>query len=448
MKKNNSLFVLIIILCIIGIITNIFLMSSNIFNKDFRIQTKKITINDKNYSIQITQIYSSDEILNNGIDTIINNIKSSFLEEVKNDKGKLVIDYEYSKYKDIYSFHIRGIANIKDILKRKDYIIYYDEKAKKVLKQEDLIKKDYGLYTIFNSNCVDYLKDIDYDESLLEIEDKNYSLLIFSKDNIQIIIINNNEEISIPINYSYIKEYLNKKYFRVREKIIKDTNKDVEVTPEREETIQENVDKTEELNLPKYLAFTFDDGPALDITTTLLDGLKERNAKATFFVLGNRAVNQGDIIKRMIEEGHVVGSHTYSHKNLLRLSLEETLGEINNTNDIIANITGNKPKYLRPPYGNYNKEILNNSNMTFILWSVDTEDWKKRNADLIYEYIINNVNDGDIVLLHDLYPTSVDGVLKAIDYLKGQNYRFVNIDELFNKKGAIAEVNKTYRYVK
>ena len=211
---------------------------------------------------------------------------------------------------------------------------------------------------------------------------------------------------------------------------------------------QEDVDKTGELNLPKYLAFTFDDGPALDITTTLLDGLKERKARATFFVLGNRAENQVDIIKRMVEEGHVVGSHTYSHKNLLRLSLDEALTEITSTNDIIANIIGDKPKYLRPPYGNYNKDILANSNMTFILWSVDTEDWKKRDADLVYEYIINNVSDGDIVLLHDLYPTSVEGVLKAIDYLKNYNYKFVNIEELFTKKGIIAELNKSYRYVR
>lgn len=452
MKKNNLLILLIIILCTIGIITNIFLVFNNIFIKEFKIKTEQIVITEKKYSIKIDRIKSNDWNLNKKIDNINNSIQDIFLKDIRNNKGNLVIDYEYTKYKDIYSFHIRGISKIKDIIKRKDYIVYYDEKNNKVLKQEDLIKKDYGLYTIFNSKCVDYLNNKDYkkyDESILEIDDKNYQLLIFSNKEIRILIINNNKEISIPIEYVYVKEYLNKKYFKIKKDIKKEVkNEEIVVTTDKEETVQEDVDKTEDLNLPKYLAFTFDDGPALDITTTLLDGLKMRNAKATFFVLGNRAKNQVDIIKRMIEEGHVVGSHTYSHKNLLRLSLDEALIEINSTNDIIANITGNKPKYLRPPYGNYNKDILDNSNMTFILWSVDTEDWKKRDTELIYEYIIQNANDGDIILLHDLYPTSVEGVLKAIDYLSTQNYRFVNIEELFNKKGIIAETNKSYRYVR
>ena len=150
----------------------------------------------------------------------------------------------------------------------------------------------------------------------------------------------------------------------------------------------------------------------------------------------------------MANEGHLVGSHTYSHKNLLKLSLEDALNDINRTNDVLNNITGISTKYLRPPYGNYNNSILENSNMVFILWSVDTEDWKNRDSELVYEYIINNVNDGDIILLHDLYPTSVEGVLKAIDYLKNENYQFITVEELFNKKGIVPETNKSYRYVK
>ena len=452
MKKNKILTISIILICIIGVVINICLVCMNIFNVDFVLNTEEYVSTEKNYSIKITKVKSNDNKLNKEIGTIIDSVQSEFIKDVKRKDGKLVIDYEYTKYEKVYSFHIRCISNIDKILKRKDYIVYYNEGKKKILKQKDLIKKDYGLYTIFNSKSVDYLKEkgiIEYDESLLEIDDKNYQLLIFSKNDIHILIIIDNKEVSIPVKYGYIKEYLNNDYFGKIQRIKEEEKQEkVEVTEDKEEVEQENVDKTEDLNLPKYLAFTFDDGPSPSTTIPLLDGLKERGAHATFFVLGNRAENQGDIILRMLSEGHVVGSHTYSHKNLLKLKLEEVLEDINRTNDILTNISGQKTKFLRPPYGNYNKNILENSNMTFILWSVDTEDWKKRDTDLIYDYIIHNVSDGDIILLHDLYPTSVESVLKAMDYLTEENYHFVNIEELFSKKGINIETNKSYRYVR
>ena len=452
MNKTKLLTIIFILICIIGITANIILVSKNVFFKKFSFNTE-LTFEDGNtYGIKIKKIKSTDNKLNKKINSIVNSSRDTFVKEINKNEGQLNIDYEYSKYGNVYSFHLISTSNIKDTIKRKDYIIYYDEKIKKVIQQNDLIKKDFGLYTIFNSKSVDYLKEKevkDYNESLLEIDDKNYQLLVFSKNDLHILIIDNDKEISIPIKYGYIKDYLNKDYFKDI-KAIKDEIKEdkIEVTEEKVETAQEDVDKTQDLNLPKYLAFTFDDGPAPETTIPLLDGLKQRGVHATFFVLGNRAQNQIDIINRMKNEGHVVGSHTYSHKNLLKLSLPEALEDINKTNDILTNILGEKPKFLRPPYGNYNKSILENSNMTFILWSVDTEDWKKRDTELVYEYIINNVNDGDIVLLHDLYSTSVEGVLKAIDYLSNENYRFVNIEELFSKKSINIEVNKSYRFIR
>ena len=450
MKKNKVIVFAIVLICVVGVMINTYLVWLNLFT--FKINTENFIVDANNYSIKVTKIKSNDRKLNKEIDNIIDSVQNSFIKEVNNKEGELTINYEYSKYNDIYSFHIKSISSIKNIIKRKDHILYYDKNERKVLKQKDLIKRDYGLYTIFNSKCVDYLKEkniSEYDENLLEIDDKNYQLLVFSNEEIYVLIINNNKEISVPIKYGYIKEYLKEPYYKGIEKIEEELeNKEIEVTEDKKETVQENVDKTEELNFPKYIAFTFDDGPSPSTTIPLLDGLKERNAKATFFVLGNRAENQIDIITRMISEGHLVGSHTYSHKNLLKLNLTDALEDINKTNDILTNISGVKPKYLRPPYGNYNKNILENSNMTFILWSVDTEDWKKRDTELIYDYIINNVNDGDIVLLHDLYQTSVEGVLKAMDYLSTNNYRFVTVEELFNKKGITPEINKSYRYVR
>ena len=198
----------------------------------------------------------------------------------------------------------------------------------------------------------------------------------------------------------------------------------------------------------KYVAITFDDGPSNETTTKLVDGLKLRNAKVTFFMLGNRILTNQELVKRINNEGHIVASHTYSHKNLLKINLQSALNDINSTNEVIKSVIGKYPKYIRPPYGNYNKALLDNVDMTFILWNVDTEDWKKRNSEEIYEYIINKVEDGDIVLLHDLYDTSVDGVLKAIDYLKDEGYIFVNLDELAKIKGINIETHKSYRSFK
>ena len=444
MKREKIIIIsiIILVLCIVVLATNI--------DKDFHFDTKDYIIEQKDYTIKIKTINSNSNKLNSKINEIINKAKDSFLKENRN-KGSLIIDYEYTRYKDIYTFHISSEESIKKILKRKDYIIYYEAKERKILEQKSLIKRDIGLYAILNSKCIDYLEEkkiADYNEELLEIDDKNYQLLSFSNSTLHVILINNNKEFDIPIEYIYIKEYLSNNYFKIEDTKKTEEKQEIVITEEKEENEQEDIDKTDELNLPKYLAFTFDDGPNKETTTTLLDGLKERNAKVTFFVLGNRAINQPELIKRMANEGHLVGSHTYSHKNLLKLSLEDALNDINRTNDVLNNITGISTKYLRPPYGNYNNSILENSNMVFILWSVDTEDWKNRDSELVYEYIINNVNDGDIILLHDLYPTSVEGVLKAIDYLKNDNYQFVTIDELFNKKGIVPETNKSYRYVK
>ncbi len=201
-------------------------------------------------------------------------------------------------------------------------------------------------------------------------------------------------------------------------------------------------------NTNKYVAITFDDGPSKEVTEKLINGLKERDSKVSFFMLGNRIQLNQELVKRIHKEGHVIGSHTFSHKNLLKTNLQNALNDINTTNEIIKSVIGEYPKYIRPPYGNYNKKLLDSVDMSFILWSVDTEDWKKRDANLVYDYIINNTHDGDIVLLHDLYETSVDGVLKAIDYLKDEGYVFVNLDELAKIKKINIETHKSYRSFK
>ena len=186
-KKIIIISIIILVLCIVVLATNI--------DKDFHFDTKDYIIEQKDYTIKIKTINSNSNKLNSKINEIINKAKDSFLKEDRN-KGSLIIDYEYTRYKDIYTFHIISEESIKKILKRKDYIIYYDAKERKILEQKSLIKRDIGLYAILNSKCIDYLEEkkiADYNEELLEIDDKNYQLLSFSNNTLHVILINNNK---------------------------------------------------------------------------------------------------------------------------------------------------------------------------------------------------------------------------------------------------------------
>ena len=183
-------------------------------------------------------------------------------------------------------------------------------------------------------------------------------------------------------------------------------------------------------NTPKYVALTFDDGPHYKYTEMLLDGLKKRNVKVTFFVLGSNASKNYNIIKKAALDGHVIGNHTYSHKNLFRLKEEEILEEIDKTNQIIEAITGTTPKYFRPSYGNYNGKILKLAKMETVLWNVDSLDWKIKNSNQITRRVLNKVSDGSIILMHDIYKSSVKAAFLIIDKLQEEGYEFVTIDEL------------------
>ena len=185
--------------------------------------------------------------------------------------------------------------------------------------------------------------------------------------------------------------------------------------------------------IPK-VALTFDDGPSSQYTEKLLDGLKERNVKATFFVMGESAKENPDIIKRMYEEGHLIGNHTYSHIDLAKTNYNDACKEINDTNTCIKNITGYIPQYIRPPYGDWNKKLLEETEMSVVLWNVDPEDWKDQYSSVVAARVMKNTRSGDIILLHDIFDSSVEAAFKIIDGLQEKGYQFVTIDRLSNKK--------------
>lgn len=180
----------------------------------------------------------------------------------------------------------------------------------------------------------------------------------------------------------------------------------------------------------KKIAITFDDGPHPYYTEQLLDGLKERNVVATFFVTGYHAELHPDVIKRMQEEGHLVGNHTYSHIQLTGGNRETFKEELIRTNEIIQGITGAEVEYVRPPYGAWDKSFEEELNMIPVLWTVDPQDWCSSNVSNITQRIIKKASENDIILMHDYYDTSVTAALNAVDELLKEGYEFVTVDEI------------------
>lgn len=197
---------------------------------------------------------------------------------------------------------------------------------------------------------------------------------------------------------------------------------------------------------PKQIAFTFDDGPG-DNTEMLLDGLRDRDAKASFFLIGSKAEKNPELVARIYEEGHLIGNHTYSHVNLRKCSKAEAEAQIEKTNAVIKEITGESPAFIRPPYGAYTGLMLERIDEIPVLWSMCPKDWEHEDdEDYICNYIVEHAKDGQIVLLHDPRPATVPAVLRAMDILREEGYEFVRADELLCRSGAKLSAGLAYRY--
>lgn len=184
----------------------------------------------------------------------------------------------------------------------------------------------------------------------------------------------------------------------------------------------------------KKIALTFDDGPSPSVTPKVLATLKRYNAKATFFVLGSRVIANPGLVKQELDAGHQVGSHSWDHPQLTKLSKKEVYDQILKTQKVVFDQTGYFPTTMRPPYGAVNKEVAEEIGIPIIQWSVDTEDWKIRNPKSVTMKVLANASDGAIVLMHDIHPTTGDSLEKTLKLLKKQGYQFVTVNELFSEK--------------
>lgn len=196
------------------------------------------------------------------------------------------------------------------------------------------------------------------------------------------------------------------------------------------------------------VCLTFDDGPYAPVTDSLLDVLEAYNSKATFFVTGNMLWQYPESFKRAYDLGMGLGSHTYSHPHLPNCSWDQIVWELNSTNDIAKSITGEWLNMLRPPHGESNDLVRYAAGVPIIKWSLDTLDWSNLNMHTIYHKVMDNVQDGDIVLMHDLLTVTSQAVWVMVPALLERGYQLVTVPEMINAKGWKLEPGVEYYCIK
>lgn len=267
-------------------------------------------------------------------------------------------------------------------------------------------------------------------------------------------IILDNGELFIDYDYNILDNNIFIKFYEYVTKLntIKENIYEINYDYELDNIIKKIVNKIDNYDILNYtksdkmVAFTFDDGPSYN-TIKIVNTLVKYDSKATFFLVGNKIEKYAKTMDVLVKNGMDIGNHTYSHKELTKLSDKEILKEIDLTNEVIYNKTGIKPMFLRPSYGAMNKRIKKLSTMPIIIWNIDTLDWKYYNSNKIKDKILKYVSDGDIILMHDTYVATLNAVEMVIPELKKQGYKIVSVSELFKYNGIKPKLGIGYGYV-
>lgn len=212
--------------------------------------------------------------------------------------------------------------------------------------------------------------------------------------------------------------------------------------PEEEKIRVEHIRKDLDPEKP-MVALTFDDGPYDRVTNRIVKVLAKHDSRATFFVVGNRVERYADTMKNAYNKGNQIATHTFDHGDLSTMKKKQIRRELKRAFRVMKKINGENPTMLRPPYGNVNDKMRQTIRIPMIYWNVDTEDWASRNKDKILSRC-KSIKDGDIVLMHDLYPSTAAAVEKLVPKLRKKGFQLVTVEELFYYKGIDAKGGKVY----
>ena len=235
------------------------------------------------------------------------------------------------------------------------------------------------------------------------------------------------ESVNLTINYNEVHDYL-------------DFTHELDAEYQNENGYNYSADK-------KTVALTFDDGPSSKYNAQFLDVLARNKAHATFFMVGTMMNNCQKCVLDTYNSGNEVGSHTYNHMNIKKNNALDVNDNLKQVDDLFYKITNDHIKYVRPPYGSYSKENLENVNNPLILWNIDTEDWSHHDVDYIVNSVMENVQDGSIILMHELYETSLQALEVLLPRLYAEGYQVVSVSELANMKGKTLESGHAYRAI-
>lgn len=194
----------------------------------------------------------------------------------------------------------------------------------------------------------------------------------------------------------------------------------------------------------KAVALTFDDGPSTENTPKVLELLKKYNAHATFFVVGTRVSAGAEVLKQEVAQGCEIGNHSWDHANLAAMSMKKVNKEYDKTANLVKRLVGYDVTLLRPPYGAISQKMRNQLKHPMVLWNVDTLDWKSKNTKKIMKELKNHVKDGDIILMHDIHPTTAEALNKVLPWLIKNDYDILTVSELAARKGTKLMNGKAY----
>lgn len=349
---------------------------------------------------------------------IIKNINITFsyklyYNQIYNEK----YNYPYFKnpnYDDVIKEYIINQNNYDDInyrittkdnsvniffIKQKDNVTYYDN----------------ILFTDEKNNTLNNYLNIDEKILIYNIKEKVYQEYNIALNDLKI------EDIKFEIQQDNVKLY-----------ILNDVSY-VEILMD-ESSLTKSTLNNDQIIADKFIAFTFDDGPSI-YTSEIMDILDKYNYKATFFEVGNMITKYPEVTKEVVDRGYEVGNHTTDHSNLNRLTESKIKDKVYGNNTLFNEITGQNMELVRCPYGNSNKKVRATINNPIIYWSVDSRDWESRNTEKIVELVKNTTKDGDIILFHDLYSTTLESIEILAEYFYLNGYKVVSVSELFELKG-------------
>lgn len=336
----------------------------------------------------------------------INQSIQAFLKEHITTSGISFLDYESTEVLDRYisiHFTYQKMTIEKEVIEEQHTYLNFDKQTEKKLAIHDVLRRDYQAL----------IHELLQDTSLTpeEIEQIDFAI---HEDGIHIY--QKQQDITISFDEDA-------KYIRLPEKSIAET------------TIEKKRNRTIDPDQP-MIALTFDDGPSVyteDFLTTLI----ENDASATFFMLGKNISANPEIVKRMVEEDIEIANHSWDHQNTDSDDADFIRKEIYDTQDALFRLTGHEPKQFRPPYGAHNKltdQIAAQGNINIALWTVDTLDWKNRSSSTTLERARAGMQDGAIILFHDLYPSSLEAIQTLVPELKAAGYQFVTFSEIIEHK--------------